>query len=814
MIEEKKERRGRFLAGLAGGAIVTGGALVLGQRRILANQAKLLTKIERVEAIKAAIKKTQAEQALQRAAKSAERKAASVLKKKGESSPRPAGQAQHTGGKKRKLKNFIPVSHVNPKDYGIGLSRLVKLIELDTLNITRDNGGKFAGSGGPLTDPAAMQAAYLLPRMNGSSPVMQSPRGRGRPPGALNKSTIMRQQAEQAVKDDDVVIDAAQQQPEFKAEVAARQESSLLKKAVIGAGIAAGGALVIGPRIAKSVGQAVAESKGVARVAGKLGSKINPPNAPVSKEWKQTWDEWRKTNRGGERIVPKQKGPPREGPAIFGERMAIKADAKAVPIEEMILNRVRGIRKGVASTKDKAATWDKKFGKTRQPFENPYRRNQANADAFEKARPGDPMPMPPDPRSKAQRKSALEISREKGWRRAAESDAKLTQVQSDVRAETTKTEAKFKAAAANAKELRDKLGATSDKAKAAQKEADSLKVAMKNKRSDASRSENLRAAEDVLDQIQGKKPMSKAFGESLDETTRAKYPARLGSADARSKQGELFDVLNTANKAQSGPIPGSTSEPGTVASEVVERVKRKLLLNPRQRDELEDMAFRHKIDVDALAETMAKRQVQGQSAQVVPSVAPIRNRTIGSPAGPLAPVSDPSEQSRVRKAIIDTRNREVLAPDRALKEGAKAYEEEAVRARKAHIAAKVKSGVKVKKEDIIRDLLAVRKEAQRKWTRQMVSEGKLRGSQVRGIPVGTDTPHAREIAFSARSAAQMIMDNTHNRTVMFGSGSPILPKDTMAAIERVIARMRQRAKTPRLDVGTIARRRLTPSLSR
>jgi hypothetical protein len=149
---------------------------------------------------------------------------------------------------------------VDPTKKKRGFERLIKLIELDvTLKETRDPSGRFASGGGAmLPDPGSLQYAYHMPMVNpdGQGGGAPQKRGRGRPPGSLNRRTLAEAQMVQA--------DAIAQQPE------SRQPSHVGRNIAIGAGILAGGALVAGPRIAKAFSEHTATSRSVKEVLPKI----------------------------------------------------------------------------------------------------------------------------------------------------------------------------------------------------------------------------------------------------------------------------------------------------------------------------------------------------------------------------------------------------------------------------------------------------------------------------------------------------------------------------------------------------------------
>jgi hypothetical protein len=840
-VEVENKDRKRLWAGLLGAAAVTGGGVALAQLRILRNQAKLLAKQERSNALKKAILKKEDDKILQRAAKTeAEAKKAKSKNEgfknweRGKTTPRPTPQAQHARGKKRKIGRTPPKSgrveteasghfrseesnwrnpelHPNKdvvkldptveekviiarkaheemlakKKKPTGLSRLVKLIELDTLNVTRDKSGQFSGSGAPMTDPASMQAAYLLPRMNGSSPVMQAPRGRGRPPGSLNKSTVMRQEAAQNAAAEEIVAEAGSQQPEFQEEVMARQqrrESSIGKKAFIAAGLAAGGALVMGPRIAKGIGQARAEQKGTARILGKLGTELKPSSHPKSpyRGMKARPEIQVNRDKHGNAFFTYKKNPANNDPVlgkpVFGARLATKSVEKEIPIETLARDRVRGIREAIQRGKDKAAEWDRKNKGKRMPYENPYRRNEANYEARQAAGVPEPQ-VPPSPAERRTRTRAQDRRADKETAARWQAEAQATRASKDLTAAELKNKQDAKKAQDEARKQRDKIGSMSDEMKKLQEAADQ---GLKRKPGETDKawakrrlaaqeitmakegySQKKKEAEAVLDMIHGKKPMSKQFVKTLQENPELKsqYTARVGPEDVRTvRQQDLFDVRNTATASSTG------SYPKIVAEEAVEREKKKLLepllIGDKAitegkeifRTQVSDLAERHGLDEEALAEVIARRRVQGRTARIVPSLPPISKHAVKGPTGIRPPAT--SKEREAHAAMIRTRDKVLLKPDRELHASAKDYENKAWEIRRKEIRKKEAQGVILSKEEIRNAEKETRAEAQRAWARQKQAEGKL--GDIRGIPVGSKKYHHRDIAY-ARADTRLII---------------------------------------------------------
>lgn len=186
--------------------------------------------------------------------KSAESFRASLVKSVNKKLKSPQG-AVRAENKKRQIKNRQ--SGIQPKN--IGLERLVRLIELDFKSSERRDKNGMWSKGDNIADPGSMQYAYHMPMVNpgqnGNGQVSNgngNQRGRGRPPGSLNKRTISNRQVQQ---------DAMDQQPEVR--------SHLIRNVAIGAGIVGGGALIAGPMVAKSIA-----AKGDQRAADKILPKI------------------------------------------------------------------------------------------------------------------------------------------------------------------------------------------------------------------------------------------------------------------------------------------------------------------------------------------------------------------------------------------------------------------------------------------------------------------------------------------------------------------------------------------------------------
>jgi hypothetical protein len=196
--------------------------------------------------------------------------------------------------------DHTPASWKKPKKE---LSRLVNLIMLESTQV-RNNNGTFGSGDQPMTDPRTMQYAYHRPNPQGGFDhnMNGQKRGRGRPPGSLNRRTLASREVQEA---------AIAQQPEVRQQ---QQGLGLGTKALIGAGILGGAALVAGPKLAPAFKASRRAAMAAERIGGRIGEPVT--KAGTAAGWST---------------------------AIFGEKMSLKAAKEGVPIEEAIANRAQSI---------------------------------------------------------------------------------------------------------------------------------------------------------------------------------------------------------------------------------------------------------------------------------------------------------------------------------------------------------------------------------------------------------------------------------------------------------------------------------------
>jgi hypothetical protein len=265
--------------------------------------------------------------------------------------------------------------------------RIVKLIQFDiSLKESRGSDGKFAAGGGaPFPDAGTFQYAYHAPLLNPSSGFntqQEKPRGRGRPPGALNKATVERQWAENPV-----VQEAIQQQPEMKQAMAQQAEmqaeaqaqrdaqrqirkSRVVSNLFVAAGLTAGASIIAGPKIAKTIASAARDKAAVERI----GSRLDRPLKRIVRE-KVTGvpvKGARTENRVGknkiewaDNLVWEETG------KRLGQRFVEKAAATGTPIETAIADRARNLRKLRQERLAKGADWARR-NPERASTENPW----------------------------------------------------------------------------------------------------------------------------------------------------------------------------------------------------------------------------------------------------------------------------------------------------------------------------------------------------------------------------------------------------------------------------------------------------------
>lgn len=644
----------------------------------------------------------------------------------------------------------------------IGFNRLMKLIELD-INIKekRSSDGTFSTGDIP-TDPAVMQYAYHAPLVNPSGQNFggnDAARGRGRPPGSLNRRTVETRQAQQ------VYEDSVAQQPEVK--------SHLLRNTAIAAGglALAGATSGLLPKVLKPLGRAQSESKFVSRISQRIGKPLkesfdvvaNNPGAP---------------NTTFRKAVSPETGQVVKRSKIFGERQVTKAKEQGLTFEESIRDRLRNFRSARDTRLEQADEWAKK---------HPNAAAGANPHA-----PGrDPTtgvsqyPVPKEDKAVVAAKGELKI---------VQADNRTLQAQNTSIA-SKKDRERLEGELRNLKGEHKKLGSVNS-ANVEQKagltaKIDDLEKKLGGAVTEPSHREQVRKAGSLL---RAKGPENLAEGVIRTDELPAKVAGKLTRTPA-PKQSELFVTANATSESNQFPLAGGgVANTSGAGPGVIERLKQEFKnthgaeIAQTIKESKQNSPF--PLTEDQVAEAMAHRRVKGQF-----------NRYAPSPNEPPAGAS--TQDIAARDTLKDSIKQNLIKGD--VETGKKTGEFLTSVESKVRDRFDAQNGIKLGKvkdadgkytKAIPEDVRKRRSEAIKKATdraskgriRQLVSEGKLPKSYLKQIEPGYSAS-GKELAFARRVLHRIEMQRPLPPLVEFSSFvRDIAVKHLPGTVQKDIAR--------------------------
>lgn len=443
---------------------------------------------------------------------------------------------------------------------------------------------------------------------------------------------------------------------------------------------------------------------------------------------------------------------------------ADRAFKKGQGIEEAIKERAGNIRGYREARQVNAAKWSKSH--PGREADNPYT---------------NPPYAPASKQTKAERASAGAVA-------AAQADLRTEKSKNLLSTEQlahTHTKETLASLQKEHKATVERLGETSQKAQDLKKQVDEVQKTLDNAVIAPSSQERVKAALATLKQRNGE-----TLTEQESTALRKHYGLRTAGVGEKGNvkltvdqpvrsnatQGDLLDVVNTATPGRIGqsPVPYETM------AKHVEFLKQRNLAS--RGDEIAEIAKEHGHSTEDIAHAMALRQAAGGTAHIVP------HAPEPAPGG-----RDYSSRISEREKLVAARDKELLNPDVVTKSTGDAYiRGEGNRARESYAEEMRRQGRKPDQKERERLVAAAESRAAEAYARQAVSEKRVKGQFLRGMPVvGKRHVTARELAFSRRLRKRIELTRQHASLVEFSSfvrDIPIkhLPANVQSEIGRFV----------------------------